>query len=223
MINKIKMLLTTTLLLLCSSVNAQVTYNYSFQGADVYQPTYFNAMMAFLYRSNPKPEVYIEQSNASNVVMVDQIGGINQQIIYKGTGNNNTVILSQSSDYPSINMVDLTVNGNSNQVVISQVANGNQPNYIQSIKATVNDSNNTLTLMQSGPNGNWIGVTLQGGNKGVMVSQVGSFRQYTNITMTGYASSLTLNQIGVSGQNHIGIISNCATPSGCAPITVSQY
>lgn len=223
MINKIKMFLTTTILVLCADASAQVSYNYSFQGVDIYQPAYSNAIGAFIARSNPKPEVYIEQSNASNYVAIDQIGGINQQVKYKGTGNNNTIIMSQSSDRPSVNMIDLTVNGNSNQVVISQVGNGNQSTYAQATKVTITNDSNSLTIMQTGTRGNWAGVTLQGGNKGVMASQVGSFPQFTNITMTGYASSLTLNQIGVSRMNSIGITSNCATPSGCAPITVSQY
>jgi hypothetical protein len=220
MINKIKILFVTVLLGLCSGVGAQVTIDYSFQGANIYQPAYFNAMMAFLYRSNPHPEIYIDQTNSSNYVAIDQIGGINQQVIYKGIGNNNTIMLTQQSDYISVNMIDLYVAGNNNQIVISQVGNGNQSGYIQSTKVSVNDNNNNVTVMQTGTLGNWAGVTLQGGNKSVMVAQVGYNPQFTNITMTGYANSLNLTQVG--GSHNFGIISNCATPSGCGGITVTQ-
>ena len=78
-----------------------------------------------------------------------------------------------------------------------------------------------LTLLQKDNGNHYVDITLSGGSKSVDVTQQGSGNHQASITLSGQPVSLGLTQSGSTSQ-YYSVNFNCATPGGCAAISVQQ-
>jgi fibronectin-binding autotransporter adhesin len=172
----------------------------------------------FVNRASQDSQVYIEQLGDMNTIIVQQTGTRNNYVDYNSNGNNNTVNVTQSGNGSTVaNYVELNVFGNSNTANITQSSTGGTKNVF----ATVNNSNNSLTILQKDAGNHLAEITLTGGNKTVNLTQEGSAGHQARIELSGTPIGLTLTQGGSTQQNY-SINYNCSTAGGCGPITVQQ-
>ncbi len=113
--------------------------------------------------------------------------------------------------------MDLTVNGSSNSLTLSQTGTGGA----KGIFATVENNNNTINIQQKDSGNHYLDLSLSGGNKSVTVLQEGSANHMALINLSGNPTSLSLSQSGAT-QNFYSITHSCATAGGCGTITVTQ-
>lgn len=173
---------------------------------------------AFVSRTTNDSRVYIEQIGNSNTITVQQTGTRQNYAEYRGNGSSNTVNITQSGTAGTqVNYTELNVLGSNNSVNITQQSTGGA----KGVFATVNNSNNTLTVQQKDSGSHYAEVTLSGGNKNVDILQEGSASHMARVNLSGLAQDLSLTQRG-STQQFYSITSNCATAGGCAKITVNQ-
>ena len=176
-----------------------------------------NRVINFQARPFSDTVVSITQIGSNNSATVTQSGTPNNYSEIHVTGSNNITNTTQTSTDPSAtNYIELTVVGSTNTINLTQQSEGG----LKGILATVNDSNNSLTVNQSGSGSHYAEITLSGGNKTVNLTQSGSAMHMSNITLSGGATSLTATQSG-STQQFYSITHNCAQIS-CAAITVTQ-
>lgn len=173
---------------------------------------------AFTGRTTNDSKVYIEQIGNMNTITVQQTGTKQNYAKYDGNGSSNTVNITQSGTVNTqANYTELNVSGSNNSVNITQQSTGGA----KGVFATVNNSNNTLTIQQKDSGSHYAEVTLNGGNKNVDILQEGSASHMARVNLSGLAQELSLTQKG-STQQFYSITSNCATAGGCAKITVNQ-
>lgn len=181
-------------------------------------PVNVNKATTFVNRTSHDSQVYIEQIGNDNTIIVNQTGTKNNYTEYNSNGNYNTVNVSQSgTGSTQANYIDLTINGNNNTASLTQTSTGGS----KGIYATVNNSNNSLTVLQKDGGNHYAEVLLSGGNKNVDITQQGSANHMAKISLSGTPIDLTLTQSG-STQQHYSINYNCTTAGGCGPVTVQQ-
>lgn len=175
-------------------------------------------VISFVNRTPKDSQVYIDQVGNSNTIEIIQSHTSNNHAKYQSNGSFNDVFIGQSSTNASAtNYTDLLVNGNSNNVTITQQSTGGTKGAF----VTINNNNNTLLLQQKDSGSHYADVSLSGGNKNVDILQQGSASHMTKIGLTGLPVDLSLSQSG-STQNFYSITFNCATTGGCPKITVTQ-
>jgi len=182
-------------------------------------PSYVSSVQNFYGRATNDSQVYIHQIGSFNNTTIEQTGTKNNFASYTSNGNNNNVSITQSSTDPNaMNYTDLHVTGSVNAVDITQHSTGGAKGAFVS----VTDNNNSVTLQQKDSGNHWAEVTVSGGAKTVDILQQGTAGHMASVTLTGpQPASLNLQQSG-SAQQFYAISSNCATPGGCAPISVQQ-
>ena len=193
--------------------------------------------------SNNKNSVYITQVNAgaSNNVTTDQSGHGNYENVNLG-GSNNTVRLGQGYTFNNVgiatesdtasnyNLIGLTVSGNSNTMVSTQVGAFN--NAIPSVTG----NSNSIILTQTG-NSNQVYSTITGNSNLVTVGQNGNGNiaaanlfgnnNTASISQTGNNHGAVLNLINAGGANNVSIVQTgngdayslqqiCTNPAGCS-------
>jgi hypothetical protein len=190
-----------------------------------------------------KNSVYITQTNAgaSNNITANQSGRGNYESVSLG-GSNNIVRLGQgytfnttgasteSANASNYNLSSVTVSGNFNGVVNSQVGNSNsaiisstgtynsllatQTGNNNQVYSTISGNNNSLSFGQNG-NGNIAATNLYGNNN------------VASITQTGNNHGTVLNLINAGGANNVSVIQTgtgdayslqqtCTNPAGCS-------
>jgi hypothetical protein len=175
-------------------------------------------VQTFLNRTTADSQVFIEQIGTGNTIDVTQSGTRQNYLKYYGNGSNNNVTVQQSGNASTaVNYADLTVNGNSNTLNVTQQSTGGG----KGVFVTVNNNSNIINITQKDSGSHYLDLTLSGGNKTVDVLQQGSAGHMASINLSGNPTSLNLTQSG-STQNFYSITHNCATAGGCAPITVKQ-
>ena len=181
-------------------------------------PVNNSKVMNFVTRPTSDSQVYIQQVGNANGITVEQTGTKNNYVDYHGQGTNNNILINQQGNpTTAVNFVELSVVGNSNTVSLQQSSTGGAKGAF----VTIQDSNNSLTLLQTGSGNHLAEVTLTGGNKTVDITQDGSAGHQASIALCGQPSSLSLQQAGSTQQSY-SIQFNCATAGGCAPIVVKQ-
>jgi hypothetical protein len=175
-------------------------------------------VQTFLNRTTADSQVFIEQIGTGNTIDVTQSGTRQNYLKYYGNGSNNNVTVQQSGNASTaVNYADLTVNGNSNTLNVTQQSTGGG----KGVFVTVNNNSNIINITQKDSGSHYLDLSLSGGNKTVDVLQQGSAGHMASINLSGNPTSLNLTQSG-STQNFYSITHNCATAGGCAPITVKQ-
>ena len=171
----------------------------------------------FQSRAAQDTRVSITQIGNYNSATVIQSGTRhNYSEIYVSGSNNTTNTTQTSTSASSTNYIELDVIGSSNTVNLTQQSTGGT----KGIMATVNNTNNNLTVNQSGSGNHYAEISLSGSNKTVNLNQSGSAAHMSNINLSGGSTSLTSTQSG-STQQHYSITYSCAQIS-CAAITVTQ-
>ena len=166
--------------------------------------------------------VGINQTGNDNKITIEQIGSSKNSAVYTGSGNSNTITITQEAINDSQpNYLNLSVNGNFNLVDIDQNSYSVVSNSGKGAFINITDDNNYFTLQQK-DNGNHIAyVSLSGGNKHVDILQQGSADHMADVQLSGQPVNLSLQQSGAT-QQYYSINFNCATVGGCAPIQVQQ-
>jgi fibronectin-binding autotransporter adhesin len=218
-----------------STTTTTVTYNYTVTGP--------NTPPVSPYAGSNTNGVYINQVNAgaSNSVTTDQSGHGNYENVSLG-GSNNIVRLGQgytfntsgvateSNSASNYNLSAVTLSGNFNGVVNSQVgisnstiisATGNYNSLLANqtgnnnqVYSTINGNNNSLSFGQTG-SGNIASANLYGNNN------------VATITQTGDNHGAVLNLINAGGANNVSVIQTgngdayslqqiCTNPAGCS-------
>ncbi len=171
----------------------------------------------FQSRAAQDTRVSITQIGNYNSATVIQSGTRhNYSEIYVSGSNNTTNTTQTSTSASSTNYIELDVIGSSNTVNLTQQSTGGT----KGIMATVNNTNNNLTVNQSGSGNHYAEISLSGSNKTVNLNQSGSAAHMSNINLSGGSTSLTSTQSGAT-QQHYSITYSCAQIS-CAAITVTQ-
>lgn len=176
-----------------------------------------NRVTTFENRVKQDTKVSITQIGNNNSAIVQQSGSRNNYSEIYVSGNNNITNTTQTStNLTATNYIELDVIGSSNTVNLTQSSTGGS----KGIMATVNDSNNNVTVNQTGSGNHYAQISVAGGNKTVNLTQSGSAGHMSNITLTGGTTSITATQSGSTQQSY-SINHNCATAS-CSAITVTQ-
>lgn len=176
-----------------------------------------NKVDTFTARSNKDSKVIIEQIGSNNSIAVTQSGTENNYFKYYASGNDNVTVATQNGlGAASTNYVDMTINGNSNNVDISQTGTGTK-----GIFAVVDNNNNMVNIQQKDGGNHYFDLTLSGSDKTVTVVQEGSAAHMALINLSGNSTEISLTQSG-STQNFYSIVHSCATVGGCGTITVTQ-
>ena len=184
---------------------------------------YINNVMLFANRPSNDSKAYVNQIGDYNTITIDQSGTKNNYVKYEGNGNNNTVsVLQTSTDITATNYVDIkvgtTVSSSNNQINVQQTSTGGAKGAF----INVQDNSNSILLKQQDNGNHWAEISVSGGNKSVDLTQQGSGNHMASVQLTGpQPASLVLQQAGSTSQ-YYSIQSNCTTPGGCAPITVTQ-
>jgi hypothetical protein len=176
-----------------------------------------NKVITFVNRSNKDSQVYIEQIGNHNTVLVEQQGTKNNYTKYYGAGSFNDVTVNQTgNNSTTANYVDLTINGDSNTVGVTQSSTGGS----KGAHINITNNNNNVNILQKDSGSDYLNLNLIGGNKTVDVTQQGSGNHMADITLGGVGSrTLNLTQQGSTQQSY-SINSTCA--SNCQAITVIQ-
>lgn len=171
----------------------------------------------FINRVTGDSKVYVEQIGNSNTVMIQQSGTKNNSATLDSTGSFNDVAITQSGNSSTqANIVDLTLNGNSNNIDLTQSSTGGT----KGVFATIQDSNNSVNILQKDSGSHYLNLNISGGNKTIDITQQGSAGHMADINLSGAgARSLNLIQQGTT-QQFYSINSTCA--SNCQSISVTQ-
>jgi hypothetical protein len=186
--------------------------------------------------------VYITQTNAgaNNNVTTDQSGHGNYESVSLG-GSNNIVRLGQGYTFSSLgvatesnisnyNLSAVTVSGNFNGVVNSQVGAGNstiisatgtynsllanQTGNNNQVYSTISGNNNSLSFGQTG-NGNIAAANLYGNNNVATVTQTGNNHgAVLNLVNAGGANNVSVVQTGTG--DAYSLQQTCTNPAGCS-------
>lgn len=176
----------------------------------------------FVTRTTADSKVTIEQIGNFNVTTIEQTGTKNNNVNYRVNGSNNATTVTQKGiNNSQTNYADIIITGNSNTVDIKQRTSSDTGSFIKGAFVNITNNNNSVTIDQQNSGSHYAEVNLSGGNKTVNVSQTGSAGHMASITLSGAATGVNLTQQG-STQQFYSVTHNCATPSGCGAVTVTQ-
>ena len=217
-----------------SSSTSSITWDYTVTGP--------NAAPVSPYINNNNNGVYITQINAgsSNTVVADQSGhgnyidislGGSSNTIRTGQGYtfNNQGTATESATASNYNVAGLTVSGNTNTVVNTQVGLSNSSIF------KVTGNTNTATVNQTGNSNQSYGLISGDTNSSTITqngnSNIASINLYGNsnvasISQTGNSHGAVLNLINAGGANTVSVVQTgtgdayslqqtCTNPSGC--------
>jgi hypothetical protein len=218
-----------------STTTTNTTWNYTVTG-----PT--NSPVSPNAGTN-RNSVYITQTNAgaNNNITTDQSGHGNYEGVSLG-GSNNIVRLGQgytfstsgvateSANASNYNLSAVTVSGNFNGIVNSQVGSGNssiisatgtynsllanQTGNNNQVYSTISGNNNSLSFGQTG-NGNIASANLYGNNNVATVTQTGNNHgAVLSLVNAGGANNVSVVQTG-SGDAY-SLQQTCTNPAGCS-------
>ena len=131
------------------------------------------------------------------------------------TGGYNTIGLTQYNlGFGNGQFADIDVNGNSNTV------SSTQRETDKMLFVDVNGNSNSITTDQKDSGQHFLDITVTN-NQTVDVTQQGTGDHAATIDLSGYSSTLQLNQNSSTDQNYV-INQNCLTSTGCGTTTVNQ-
>ena len=132
------------------------------------------------------------------------------------TGGYNTIGLTQYNlGFGTGQFADINVNGNDNTVSSAQRETDKM------LFVDINGSDNSLTTNQKDSGQHFLDITL-GSDQTVSVTQEGTGDHAATIDLSGYSSTLQLNQNSSTDQTY-SIDQNCLNANGCGTTTVNQY
>ena len=133
-------------------------------------------------------------------------------------GTSNQVIVSQTNTALNAgHYSDLNINGNTNNLTITQRGNGGKTLF-----SNITGNSNTVSASQDGLGQNYLTIDLSGNGHSVIANQLGNGNHLGNIDLTnsGGSSTVNLTQSGNTAQSY-SITQTCFNPAGCGA-TVTQ-
>jgi hypothetical protein len=173
----------------------------------------------------------VTNSSDDNVLLFGINGNHNSMTVSQGDASGDTgghrAIIDITGGYNSIGLTqynlgfgtgqfaDINVNGNDNTVSSAQRETDKM------LFVDINGSDNSLTTNQKDSGQHFLDITL-GSDQTVSVTQEGTGDHAATIDLSGYSSTLQLNQNSSTDQNYV-INQNCLNANGCGTTTVNQY
>ena len=147
---------------------------------------------------------------------VDDAGG--HRLKLNVTGNYNTMGILQENDGgigSDGHFMDVDIAGNSNTAHADQKDDGDKMLFLD-----VNGGSNNIDILQQGTGEHFLDVTL-GSDQTVDINQDGSGSHSATIDMSGYSSTLDLDQTGSTHQTY-SLTQICTNANGCGTTTINQ-
>ena len=147
---------------------------------------------------------------------VDDVGGHRSST--NVVGNYNTLGILQENDGgvgSNGHYMEIDVAGNSNTMYMDQKDDGDKMLFLD-----VNGSSNDVDIIQQGTGEHFLDVTA-GSNQTIDINQDGSGSHAATIDMSGYSSTLDLDQTGSTDQTY-SLTQICTNANGCGTTTVTQ-
>ena len=133
-------------------------------------------------------------------------------------GNYNTLGILQENDGgvgSNGHYMEIDVAGNSNVMYMDQKDDGDKMLFLD-----VNGSSNDVDILQQGTGEHFLDITA-GSNQTIDVNQDGSGSHAATIDMSGYSSTLDLDQTGSTDQTY-SLTQICTNANGCGTTTINQ-
>jgi hypothetical protein len=133
-------------------------------------------------------------------------------------GNYNTLGILQENDGgvgSNGHYMEIDVAGNSNVMYMDQKDDGDKMLFMD-----VNGSSNDVDILQQGTGEHFLDITA-GSNQTIDVNQDGSGSHAATIDMSGYSSTLDLDQTGSTDQTY-SLTQICTNANGCGTTTINQ-
>ena len=195
-------------------------------GTSTTASSFSNAEIAGNYNT-----VDIEQRSDDNGLLFDVDGNHNNLTVSQGDsvsdGGGNRAIVGINGDYNDVSLTqkngglqngqfaDISVTGDNN-FVSSQQHNSDQMLFVD-----ITGSDSTLYTNQKDGGSHFLDITL-GSDQTLSVTQEGSGNHAATIALDGYESSLQLNQNSSTSQTY-SIDQTCGNANGCGTTVVTQY
>jgi hypothetical protein len=147
---------------------------------------------------------------------VDDVGGHRSST--NVVGNYNTLGILQENDGgvgSNGHYMEIDVAGNSNIMYMDQKDDGDKMLFLD-----VNGSSNDVDIIQQGTGEHFLDVTA-GSNQTIDINQDGSGSHAATIDMSGYSSTLDLDQTGSTDQTY-SLTQICTNANGCGTTTITQ-
>ena len=147
---------------------------------------------------------------------VDDVGGHRSST--NVVGNYNTLGILQENDGgvgSTGHYMEIDVAGNSNTMYMDQKDDGDKMLFLD-----VNGSSNDVDIIQQGTGEHFLDVTA-GSNQTIDINQDGSGSHAATIDMSGYSSTLDLDQTGSTDKTY-SLTQTCTNLNGCGTTTVTQ-
>jgi hypothetical protein len=147
---------------------------------------------------------------------VDDVGGHRSST--NVVGNYNTLGILQENDGgvgSNGHYMEIDVAGNSNIMYMDQKDDGDKMLFLD-----VNGSSNDVDILQQGTGEHFLDITA-GSNQTIDVNQDGSGSHAATIDMSGYSSTLDLDQTGSTDQTY-SLTQICTNANGCGTTTINQ-
>jgi hypothetical protein len=147
---------------------------------------------------------------------VDDVGGHRSST--NVVGNYNTLGILQENDGgvgSNGHYMEIDVAGNSNTMYMDQKDDGDKILFLD-----VNGSSNDVDIIQQGTGEHFLDVTA-GSNQTIDINQDGSGSHAATIDMSGYSSTLDLDQTGSTDKTY-SLTQTCTNLNGCGTTTVTQ-
>ena len=147
---------------------------------------------------------------------VDDVGGHRSSTNIQG--NYNTVGILQENDGgvgSNGHYMEVLVNGNSNTAYADQKDDGDKMLFLN-----LDGSSNNIDILQQGTGEHFLDVTA-GSNQTIDINQDGSGSHAATIDMTGYSSTLDLDQTGSTDKTY-SLTQICTNANGCGTTTINQ-
>ena len=147
---------------------------------------------------------------------VDDVGGHRSST--NVVGNYNTLGILQENDGgvgSNGHYMEIDVAGNSNTMYMDQKDDGDKILFLD-----VNGSSNDVDIIQQGTGEHFLDVTA-GSNQTIDINQDGSGSHAATIDMSGYSSTLDLDQTGSTDQTY-SLTQICTNANGCGTTTITQ-
>ena len=147
---------------------------------------------------------------------VDDVGGHRSST--NVVGNYNTLGILQENDGgvgSNGHYMEIDVAGNSNVMYMDQKDDGDKMLFLD-----VNGSSNDVDILQQGTGEHFLDITA-GSNQTIDINQDGSGSHAATIDMSGYSSTLDLDQTGSTDQTY-SLTQICTNANGCGTTTINQ-
>jgi hypothetical protein len=159
-------------------------------------------------------------NNNLNIRQGDNVDDTGEaRLVIDVTGDYNTVGILQENDGMGVgdegHFMSVDIDGNSNIMYMDQKDDGDKIMFVD-----INGSSNDIDLVQQGTGEHFLDVTA-GSNQTIDVNQDGSGNMSATIDMSGYSSTLDLDQTGSTDQTY-SLTQNCVNVNGCGTTTVTQ-